>query len=379
MTAAARPAPGRGGLSARLLAAQLLVLLAAGTTAVAVAVLVGPAIFHDHLGRVDPADAPGDAARHAEQAFRDAGLVAGAAGLLAAVVVAVVVSVWVTRRVTAPVTALAEAASDVAAGRYDVAVPAPALGAEFDSLAGSFTAMAGRLSQVEATRRRMLADLAHEMRTPVATLDAYLEGLEDGVAALDAETAAVLRAQTRRLARLARDVTAVSRAEEHALPLDVRLLPVAEVVAAAAAAAADRFAAAGVQLGTTVATGLPPVAADPERMAQVLGNLLDNALRHTPRGGRVDVSAAADGTAVVLTVTDTGSGVAAEHLPHLFERFYRVDGARDRGHGGAGIGLAIVKALVEAHHGRVAVTSGGTGAGAAFAVRLPAAADMKVP
>jgi signal transduction histidine kinase len=136
-------------------------------------------------------------------------------------------------------------------------------------------------------------------------------------------------------------------------------------------AAADRFATKGITLTTNIESGLPKLWADPHRLGQVLGNLLENALRHTGTGGRVDMAAKADGNELTISVTDNGDGITAEQLPHLFERFYRVDAARDREHGGAGIGLAIAKALVEAHHGRITATSRGPGTGAAFTIALP--------
>ena len=361
------------GLGPRLLIAQLLVLVTAVVTAAVIAVAVGPATFRRHLGKLSHDHTPQDAVSHAEQAFRSAGLIAMTVALLVALVVALAVSVYATRRITRPVAALAAAASEVAAGRYDVQVPAPALGGEFDSLTTSFAAMAERLQAVEATRRRLLADLAHEMRTPVATLDAYLEGVEDGVATLDADTIGMLRGQTRRLARLADDISAVSRAEEHQLGLQRTVVAPLRLVQSAVDAAADRFAAAGVELTVEAAQEAPEVSVDPDRFGQVLGNLLDNALRHTPSGGRVTVTVTAPGGQVLFDVADTGEGITAAHLPHVFERFYRVDSARDRSHGGSGIGLAIVKAVVEAHGGAVSADSAGLGAGATFRVRLPAA------
>jgi signal transduction histidine kinase len=201
-----------------------------------------------------------------------------------------------------------------------------------------------------------------------------LEGLEDGVVAVDASTLSMLRTQTARLSRLGDDIAAVSRAEEH--QLDLHLLPMAPgpLVEAAVAAAEERFTEAGVGLSADVSADLPVLRVDADRIAQVLGNLLDNALRHTTAGDEVTVTAHAmpEATGVELVVRDTGEGIDAEHLPHLFERFYRVDTARDRAHGGSGIGLAIVKALVEAHGGTVTASSPGVGAGATFTVRLPA-------
>ena len=212
------------------------------------------------------------------------------------------------------------------------------------------------------------------MRTPVATLDAYLEALEDGVATLDAPTTELLRAQTRRLARLSEDIGTVSRAEEGQVQLDLRTVQPSTVVSAAIDSVAEAYETKGVRLDTDIAVGLPQLSLDPERMGQVLGNLLDNALRHTPAGGTVTISAAASRRTggVALSVADTGEGIPAEHLAHVFERFYRVDTARDRAHGGSGIGLAIAKAFVEAHGGQLSATSSGTGQGSTFRILLPA-------
>ncbi|TFV66516.1 UNVERIFIED_ORG: HAMP domain-containing histidine kinase [Bacillus sp. AZ43] len=361
----------RGGLALRLLAAQLLVVAAAAAAAGLAAIAVGPPIFRTHLGQDAHVADPGSAAAHAEQAFRDAGAISLAVALLAALVAATAVSAFVTRRITRPTQALAAAAAGVSAGRYDVDLPAPALGAEFDTLTSAFGTMAAQLRRVEVTRRRLLADLAHEMRTPVATLDGYLEGLEDGVAAWDTDTAAMLRAQTRRLARLAEDITAVSKAEEGRLDLRPVTTNPGHLIDAAVAAAAERYAQRGVTLTSDIAPGLPTVTVDPDRIGQVLGNLLDNALRHTPPGGQVHLRALATAGEVSLEVVDTGPGIPPEHLPHVFERFYRVDAARDRAHGGSGVGLAIAKALVEAHGGRISAHST-PGFGAAFTLTLPA-------
>ena len=361
----------RPGLALRLLAAQSLVVVAAVLAAGVAATVVGPPIFRAHLGRDSPGASPASVA-HAEQAFGTAGAISLAVALLAALVAAALVSAFVTSRITRPVKALAAAATDVSAGRFGVDLPAPALGPEFDTLTSAFGAMAQRLHAVEVTRRRLLVDLAHEMRTPIATLDGYLEGIEDGVAAWDADTAAMLRTQTRRLARLAEDVTAVSRAEEG--QLDLHPVPTApqQLVDAAVLAVSGQYAERGIALVTDVPGDLPAVIVDPDRMAQVLGNLLDNALRHTPTGGEVHLRAAATGGELMLEVADTGPGIPAEHLSHVFERFYRVDAARDRAHGGSGIGLAIAKALVEAHGGQITAHSP-PGSGATFTVVLPTA------
>jgi signal transduction histidine kinase len=361
---------GRIGLAGRLFAAQTLVVLVGGVTLGLVMAGVGPAIFRDHLRQASLADAA--AVRHVEEAFASATALSLGIALLAALVAALAVSAYVARRVAHPVRELAAAASDVADGRYGTRVAGAGVGAEFETLAQAFNAMASRLAQVEATRRRLLADLGHELRTPVATIEAYVDAAEDGVDVAGEETWSVLRAQTARLQRLVADIGAVSRAEEH--QLDLRLRPVAagELARAAVGAAQPRYRAKGVELALWVDQGSGDVDADAERMGQVLGNLLDNALRHTPPGGTVAVAVdrAADG--VTFTIRDTGEGIAPEHLPHVFERFYRSD-ARDRGRGGSGIGLAIVRAIVSEHGGRVGAASDGLDTGATFTVRLPAA------
>jgi signal transduction histidine kinase len=367
------PAFPRGrGLATRLFLAQTLVAVVGAATLWLVASAAGPAIFRSHLHRaVGHVDAT--TSRHVEEAYRSASAVSVSVALAASLIAALAISAFITRRIAEPVVRLARAAGDVAVGHYDVRVAAPAIGTEFAALTDSFNEMAARLEAVEATRRRLLADLAHEMRTPVATLDGYLEGLEDGVVAIDEPTVAILRAQTARLARLAEDISAVSRAEEHQLDLRRRPTRVKHLLDAAIGSFADRYAEHGVILTGDTEEGLPTVTVDRERIGQVLTNLLDNALRHTPAGGRVTVSGRRPGTepAVQIAVTDTGAGIPAEHLPHLFERFYRVDRARDRAHGGSGIGLAIAKALVEAHGGTITATSDGAGHGATCTLTLP--------
>jgi two-component system sensor histidine kinase BaeS len=190
---------------------------------------------------------------------------------------------------------------------------------------------------------------------------------------LDTATAELLRAQTRRLARLSEDIGTVSRAEEGQVQLALRTVQPATVVRAAVDSVAEAYETKSVQLVTDIADGLPQLSLDPERIGQVLGNLLDNALRHTPTGGTVTISATASRRTggVALSVADTGEGIPAEHLSHVFERFYRVDTARDQAHGGSGIGLAIAKAFVEAHGGQLSATSPGTGQGSTFRILLP--------
>jgi two-component system, OmpR family, sensor histidine kinase BaeS len=360
----------RHGIGARLLLAQTSVLLAGAATIWLVATIVGPPLFREHLHRAGvPANS--DEQMHAEEAYTYATAISIGVALAVSVLAALCVTWYLSRRVQRSVAEVAQAAAAVADGHYDARVTSPQLGDDFDALAVAFNQMAGRLEAVEVTRRRLFGDLAHEIRTPIAVLEAYMEALEDGVKKLDPETTTVIRDQTRRLVRFSDDVAALAQAEEgHAAIAPTSVAP-ETLVSTAVAAAADRFAAKGVTLRAQVSAKLPRLRADPQRIGQVLANLIDNALRHTPPGGRVDVCATADNGQLTLAVTDSGDGIAAEHLPHVFERFYRVDSARGRDRGGAGIGLSIAKALAEAHHGHITATSAGPGTGTTFTVTLP--------
>jgi len=332
---------------------------------------VGPGIFHDHLERAGVGHTPTET-DHVEETFGSALLVSLSVALLAAVVAALAVSWYLSRRVQRSIAPVTDAASQIAAGRHDARVPDPGLGGDFATLTRTFNALAERLGAVETTRRRMLADLAHEMPHPLATIDAHLEAVEDGVRDLDRDTFGVLRDSTQRLRRLAEHIGAVSHAEEGGLDIHPRATDPAGLATAAVDAAHDRYAAKGVCLQTRLRAH-EPVLADPDRIGQVLTNLLDNALRHTPSGGVVTLACDRADRSIQYTVADTGEGIPAEHLDHVFDRFFRVDTTRDRAHGGSGIGLSIAKALVEAHGGGISVDSAEPDQGATFTVRLPAA------
>jgi two-component system, OmpR family, sensor histidine kinase BaeS len=360
----------RPGIGVRLLLAQTLVLVAGAATIWIVAAVVGPPLFREHLHRAG-VPAMSSEQMHAEEAYTYATAISIGVALAVSALAALVVTWYFSRRVQRSVTEVSSAAAAVADGHYDSRVSPPHLGDDFASLAEAFNQMASRLESVEATRRRLFGDLAHEIRTPVSVLEAYFEAVEDGVKALDRETITMLRDQTRRLVRFSEDLAALAQAEESQASIAPTSVALDTLIETAVSAAADRFIAKGVTLACHADGNLPPLWADQHRLGQVLANLLDNALRHTPSGGRVVIAAAADDGALTITVTDDGEGIPAEHLSHVFERFYRADAARTREEGGAGIGLAIAKALVEAHQGRIAVDSRGPGTGAKFTITLP--------
>lgn len=363
----------RRGLASRLMLAQVLVLVASVLTAGLVALFVGPTLFHEHL--LEAGHRPNTPElTHIEAAYRDASAVSLGVAVLVAMAFAAAVTWYVTRRLQQPLRQLTEASKELSRGHLHTRVIATGAGPEFDTLATAFNLMAGQLEQTEETRRRLLSDLAHELRTPIATLKLYTEGLHDGVTAWDEQTDRVLTEQTDRLARLAQDLDEVSRAEEGRIALERSVIAVGDLIWSATHANREAFTQQGVNLVTDphAAAGLA-VDGDPRRLGQVLDNLLENALRHTGYGGTVTISAHRNGGEVEILVTDTGEGIPADQLPHVFERFYRGDTARDRDRRGSGIGLTISRAIIDAHRGGLTAASDGPGRGATFTVALPLA------
>ena len=234
----------------------------------------------------------------------------------------------------------------------------------------AFNGMADAIEATEHTRRRLLSDLAHELRTPLATLEAYHEALVDGVVEPSDETWTTLQDATDRLQRLVEDLATVSRAEEGRLDLDLTDVNLREVVLATVESLRPTAHAAGVTVDTALPEQTLLVRGDADRLGQVLANLLRNALEHTPPEGTITVMCQTTDGHVLVDVADTGAGIAVEHLPHLFDRFYRADPSR-RHTGGSGIGLTISRAIARGHGGELSATSAGPRHGATFTLRLP--------
>jgi two-component system sensor histidine kinase BaeS len=251
-------------------------------------------------------------------------------------------------------------------------VPAAPFSSELQRLSDAFSYMATRLADTDAARSRLLSDLSHELRTPLATITAYIDGLEDGVVTASAESWQTMRDQVSRLHRLTTDVREAADADEDALDLHRTRTDPAALAQAAISAAAPRYAERGVELEYRGPAVAPSVHGDPERLGQVLSNLLDNALRHTPREGHVSVSVETSPKRVLVRVTDDGSGIPPDQLDAIFERFHRADPARtDLDGAGSGLGLTIARAIVHAHGGTLTAANTAAGRGAAFTVTLP--------
>jgi signal transduction histidine kinase len=310
-----------------------------------------------------------------DAAFRQALMPTLALATALALLTTLIVSYFVARQISYPVHAMVQATRRIAAGHYAERVKAaPANeGDEFGQLAASFNSMAGALERAERHRLDLVGDVAHELRTPIATLEGYLEGLLDGVVEPNERTWAKLHDEAGRLRRLVDDLQELSRAEARQIQLSLQPVAPTTIATIALDRLAPQFVEKGVALESSVHDTLPLVLADQDRAVQVLTNLLSNALRYTPSDGHVTLTVVRAGEQVAFRVRDTGVGISSEQLPLLFERFYRVDKSRTRAIGGSGIGLTIAKALTEAMGGQISAESPGLGQGSTFTFTLPLA------
>ncbi len=360
---------GRLALAQRLMVNIGLVIVAGAGTVLLITLMVAPSVFELHLQRAG-VSIDTDVLHHIRLALERAVLVALGIGVAVATLTAAAISWFVARRVAAPVRDAADTSRRLAGGQLDARMHDPGMGPEFATLASSVNALADRLQATEATRRQLTADLAHQLRTPIASLEATIEAVRDRVLPPDDQTWETIAAQSARLRRLVGDLEVVSRAEERQLLLSVEPVSIQRLVDSAVAAHRERYRSAGVQLEGSVAPGTPPVVVDPERILEVLGSLLDNALRHTPAGGRVTISGRSTdqpgNRRVVISVTDTGVGLPSDEVETIFRRF-----AKGPESPGSGLGLTIARAIVEAHHGTLTADSDGPGAGTRFTITLP--------
>lgn len=302
--------------------------------------------------------------------FRAAVFQALVAAALAATVVGVGASVLLAREILRPLSDLARSSRRIADGHYDERVVVPSAD-ELAEVAHNFNAMAEALAQVEQQRVALIGNVAHELRTPLAGLEGYLEGMLDGVLPSDPETIGAMQHEVRRLRRLVDDLQQLSRVEAGQVQLQTErfdLLPVVQRVVAQL-----RPQLLGQRLDVENDIGRPPlmVRADPDRTAQILINLVGNAIRYTSEDGAITVRLSRGSGQVSVAVEDTGAGIPAEALPYVFERFYRVDHSRSRSSGGSGIGLTIARHLAWAMGGDITAESAGPGQGSTFTLTLP--------
>jgi two-component system sensor histidine kinase BaeS len=290
---------------------------------------------------------------------------------LAAILIALFLGIFLARRLTRPVRELTTATRAMAQGELEQQVPVRSQD-ELGDLAASFNQMSADLSRANELRRQITADIAHDLRTPLSVITGYTEALRDGVLSPSSDTFQTMHKEAQHLSLLIEDLRTLSLADAGELTLIRQLVHPRELLERTAAAHLPRAQQSQVSLQVAAEANVPAVNVDPERMAQVLGNLVDNALRHTPPGGQISLAAAQQGNDVLLTVQDDGVGIAPDKLPRIFDRFYRGDDARQAHEGESGLGLAIAKSLVELHGGMISVQSI-LGEGTTFAIALPVA------
>lgn len=285
-------------------------------------------------------------------------------------IIGVVSGTLVSRILSAPLTRLANAAKQIGDGNLSTRIDLSG-SREIKDLAHSFNKMAADLQHAETLRSNLMADVSHELRTPLTALEGNLRAALDDVYELDEEELANLYGQTRHLIRLVNDLRELALADALQLSLNIEETDMAHLLKEITATFAPLAADTGVDVVTTIDPELPPLAIDAVRIRQVLHNLLDNALRHTPTDGQIAISAKFNNEQLQLTITDTGDGLEPTQVAHIFDRFYRADKSRSRESGGTGLGLAIVKAIVHEHGGTITAHSAGLGRGTTISTCLP--------
>lgn len=293
-----------------------------------------------------------------------------ARALVVAGVLGIAGGIAASRIFASPITRLADAAQSIGAGNLSTRVQPEHSSREIGELTDAFNKMAADLQRAAEQRNALMTDISHELRTPLTVLEGNLRAALDHVFELDDEQIANLYAQTSHLIRLVNEMRELALAEASALPLDKQAVDLGALAGETVAVFEPLAEEKGIALEAQIAPELPTVFADRVRIRQVLHNLLANALRHTPRGGRIVVAVVVNGPGVTVSVADSGDGMEPQQIAHIFDRFYRTDPSRSRETGGSGLGLAIVKALVEAHGGAVVASSPGPGQGSMIEIHL---------
>ena len=365
-------------LSRKLFLSYLLVVLVGLLVLVISTAYVAPITFAEQMGHMGTSgqqrgmalERLSDVNTQVEANFRTA--IDGAllrAGI-AAIVAAVLVSWFVSQQIVHPLQALVKLSQRIAGGHYQERLEATSHD-ELADLVHSFNQMAEALDHSEGLRQELMADVTHELKTPLASIKGYMEGLQDGIISANAETFQLIHHEASRLQRLVQDLQELSRVEAGQIPIHRQKSDPCQIVEAAVERMRPQFAEKEIALTVEMPSPLAPVEADADRIGQVLINLLGNALQNTSSGGHVEIRIIHKNKQLEFAVHDSGIGLAPENLERIFQRFYRVDKSRSRSSGGSGIGLTISRYLVEAHQGRIWAESPGLGRGSTFFFSLP--------
>ncbi len=298
--------------------------------------------------------------------------------MTADLIAAIIASLIISRQVVGPVQRMMKMSHRIAEGEYGERLNISGMVQsnqldELDQLALSFNQMADKLDKTETMRRQLIGDVTHELRTPLSAIKGYMEGLMDGVLPATPETYQQVHAEADRLQKLVIDLQELSRVEAGAFLLHLEPISPNRLIENVLGYLSPQFEEKNIVLERNLEADIPEVMADKDRIIQVLINLVGNALQYTPAGGKVTLTASKVRSEAVIAVADTGIGISPEHLPYIFNRFYRADKSRTRASGSSGIGLTIAQALVKAHHGRMWAESPGEGKGSTFYFTLPIA------
>lgn len=365
-------------LSVKFFISYLLVIIIGIVVLISAAEFTVPGAFERHIAEM--VNVMGPEAKQMEDDlfnnFRNAVNESLIFSAVAASIAAVIVSIFVSRQVIAPIRRIMLASQRIADGKYDerVQIPEGPIGRGLDELGQmsvSFNQMADKLEKAEDLRQQLIGDIAHELRTPLSTIKGFMEGLMDDVLPAGDETFLQVHQEAERLQRLVGDLQDLNRVEAGVIDLDLQKSAVGHLLKSTVKRLERQFDEKGVAIQMEIEEDLPRILVDPDRIGQVLLNIVGNSLQYSSAGGEVIAKASRQDQQILITITDTGIGIAPDDLPRIFTRFFRVDKSRSRAGGGSGIGLTISKHLVEAHSGSITAESGGLGKGSTFTISLP--------
>jgi signal transduction histidine kinase len=302
--------------------------------------------------------------RYLERTNRALILAAGGAAL-----VALIMGIFIARSLTSPLRALTDATRNLGEGSFGQQVSIHSKD-EIGELVSAFNQMSAELESLIVQRQQMTADIAHDLRTPLTVIGGYIESMQDGTLAATPERLDTIYLEVQHLQRLVEDLRTLSLAEAGQLSLNLTSIPSQDLLEQVEAAYRLSAQQKGIELMLEESQDFPDVRVDPDRMMQVLSNLVRNALRHTPKGGVIRLNASQSNSWIKISIIDTGEGISSEELPHIFDRFYRGDQARQADEGESGLGLAIAKSIVEMHGGKLLAYSDGKGKGSQFTIQL---------
>ena len=355
----------------QMLIGQGALILINGAILVATALTLTPSIFSDHL--TDAGVTSASTRAHVNDAYISSFQISLVSAAIISVVISGILAWYFVLRIVKPIDEVTTFAQSLASGNANAISPLNNSISELDKLTSALAEMSVDLTKSREELARMLSDLAHELRTPVSTVLAIVDGIEDEVVTPDAHTWQTIRDQLERVNRLSRDVREVTHNSEKILTQLASKINPKIIASSAYAAWSPRMTTKGITFELDIEPDLPQLLVDPQRVGQVLSNLLENALRHTPTSGYVKLSARQSGGFVLFTVEDSGEGIEQNQLPFIFDRLFRGDAARHSDDTGSGLGLTIARSIAESHGGTLTASSPGRDAGATFVLSLPSA------